>query len=486
MNVVVFCSDTFRYDHLGFLGQQQVLTPNLDRLARESANFSDFRLCSFPTVVNRIEVFTGRYTFPLIGWGALPFHFPVLGEVFQHHGFVTALVADNPHLMKKGFGFARGFDFVKKVPGQTDDDFRPDSEPMIELPCPAGKLEPRPRRLERYRRSAYWYRQQGTNPTESVCREAMRWLDEAPERFFLWIDAFDPHEPWDAPKSYLDQYPWNPQGDCVIWPRDGKADTYPAADLANMRSLYKAEVTQIDDWMGRLLEHMRQRKLLENTVVIFCSDHGYYLGEHGLVGKLFKRETGPNRIYEELGHLPLLVRHPTGLCAGKTLTGLCQPPDLFASALDFAEIPRVEWAQGNSLVPRLQGQPGKQKFAIGGCHPHARNASHLTVWTDEWCLIYSPMKGLDGSELFHLRTDPMQTRNVLASNRPVAEKHFAALESWLAALGVSAKRRRKMLHNVPFHWTDKMKQRLWMFRNRCSYLTRYRNYAGRPTPRTAA
>src|SRR5262245_5809040 len=137
MNVIVICSDTFRYDHLGFLGRQQVFTPNLDRLARESASFSDFRLCSFPTVLNRIEVFSGRYTFPLIDWGRLPFEYPVLSEVFSHHGFVTGLVADNPHLMKEKFGFGRGFDFVKDVPGQADDPFVPESAPMIDLPCPA-------------------------------------------------------------------------------------------------------------------------------------------------------------------------------------------------------------------------------------------------------------------------------------------------------------------------------------------------------------
>ena len=133
-----------------------------------------------------------------MGWGALPFHFPVLAEVFQHHGYTTALVADNPHIMKEGFGFGRGFRFVKDVPGQTEDAFQPDTAPMIDLPCDAAKLEPRPGRIERYRRNAWWYRQQGTTTTETVCREAMRWLDDAPEKFFLWIDCFDPHEPWDA------------------------------------------------------------------------------------------------------------------------------------------------------------------------------------------------------------------------------------------------------------------------------------------------
>ena len=95
MNVIVICSDTFRRDHLGFHHEQPVFTPHLDRLARESAVFSNFWLCSFPRVVNRIEVFTGRYTFPLLGWGNLPSGYPVLAELFRHHGFTTALVTDS-------------------------------------------------------------------------------------------------------------------------------------------------------------------------------------------------------------------------------------------------------------------------------------------------------------------------------------------------------------------------------------------------------
>src|SRR5438874_13814782 len=95
MNIIVICSDTFRYDHLGFVGRHPVFTPNLDKLARESASFSDFQLCSFPTVVNRIEVFSGRCAFPRVGWGPLPYHFPVMSQVFKRHGFTTGLIADN-------------------------------------------------------------------------------------------------------------------------------------------------------------------------------------------------------------------------------------------------------------------------------------------------------------------------------------------------------------------------------------------------------
>ncbi len=156
MNIIVVCSDTFRYDHLGFIGRHPVLTPNLDKLARESASFSDFQLCSFPTVVNRIEVFSGRCAFPRVGWGPLPYHYPVMSQVFKRHGFTTALVADNVQVMKKEYHFDRGFDFVKHVRGQQHDDWLPKDSPQIELPCSLEKIDASPKRLARYRRNAHW------------------------------------------------------------------------------------------------------------------------------------------------------------------------------------------------------------------------------------------------------------------------------------------------------------------------------------------
>jgi arylsulfatase A-like enzyme len=478
MNIIVVCSDTFRYDHLGFVKRQPVATPNLDRLARESAHFEDFWLCSFPTLVNRIEVFSGRTTFPLMDWGPQPFHFPVLAEIFKHHGFTTGLVADNPHLMNDGFGFGRGFDFVKDVPGQAHDEFQPASTPMIPLPCAEEKLEPEPRRLERYRRNAHWYQQQGTNPTEQVFREAMQWLDRQEEKFFLWIDSFDPHEPWDAKKLFRDQYPRNEAGEDVIWPHAGKADRYSDADLENIRSLYKAEVTQTDHWIGELLDHLEKEKLLDDTIVVFCSDHGYYFGEHGLLGKPLRQKLGiPIPIYEELGHLPLLLRHPQGIAAGKTIPGICQPVDLIATILELAGIPKISWQHGVSLVPRLNGQRDGRKFAVGGCHPRGGKVSCLSVWTDEWCLVYSPIAGLENSELFHRLSDPTNVKNILAENRGVAQEHFHLLCGWLDGLGVPPARQRQLLHAEKFNRWEKFKHWLWMQRNRLSYFWNYRNYS---------
>ena len=304
----------------------------------------------------------------------------------------------------------------------------------------------------------------------------MDWLDNAPDKFLMWIDAFNPHEPWDAPSEFLKPYPWNKKGDAVTWPKSGYANQYPDADLQNMRSLYKAEVSQIDSWVGSLLERLRARGFLKNSAVLFCSDHGYYFGEHGFLGKPMRIDK-PTPIYEELGHIPLLIRHPDGLAAGKTISGLCQPPDLFATALDLAEIPRVPWSLGNSLVPRLRGQGTGQAFAVGGCHPHKGRVSSLSVLKDDWFLLYSPRKQVEGSELYHLPSDPTQTQNLIHQNRGVAQQLFDTLSKWLDSLDVPAARKRQLLFDAPFTRWDRLQHRMAIWAKRRSYVRNYRNYS---------
>jgi arylsulfatase A-like enzyme len=224
------------------------------------------------------------------------------------------------------------------------------------------------------------------------------------------------------------------------------------------------------------LSHLREKGLLNQTVILFCSDHGYYFGEHNLLGKPVRIDK-PTPIYEELGHIPLLIRFPDGLAAGQTIPGLCQPPDLYATVLELAGLPPVSWTQGHSLVPRLKGARGGQAFAVAGCHPHSGRVSCLSVLTDEWFLLYSPRKQLAGSELYHLPSDPRQTRDVIAQNRDVAQKLFELLTGWLDTLAVPAARKNQLLYDAPFTRWNNLQHRLWIWSKRRSYLRQFRDYA---------
>lgn len=110
MNIVLIVSDTFRRDHLGCYGNDWIHTPNIDNLAKESVMFNNAYAASFPTVPNRRDLVTGRFTFTHSDWSPLPRDEVVLADVLREDGYVTMLIADTPHILKDGYHFDRGFD----------------------------------------------------------------------------------------------------------------------------------------------------------------------------------------------------------------------------------------------------------------------------------------------------------------------------------------------------------------------------------------
>jgi arylsulfatase A-like enzyme len=418
-------------------------------------------------VSTRFDIFTGRWTFPFIDAGPLPFQYPVLAEVLREQGVATALITDNPILLQPGLGLDRGFDLVKAVRGQADDNFQPPSAQMIELPCSRDKLENSDQRLDQYRRNAFWFRQQGTTPIESVFREAMQWLQQPREKFFLWIDSFDPQDPWDARQEFLDRYPLDQSGERVVWPRSGTVERYSRADLANIASLYRAEVTQTDHWVGQMLDFLERQHLLEKTMLIFFGAQGYCLGEHDLLGAAeFER---PDAVFEELAHVPLMMRHPGGLGAGQLLSGLAQPLDLFPTVLELLGVRAVQWTQGHSLVRRLSGRTTLRSYAVAGCHPRKDDVKRLTVGSSEWCFVYSPQGGMARSQLFRRGTDLNATRNVIGEFPDVAAHHLQLLKSWMDETGVPGMRRQQLLEGTGFTWFNDLQHRLWLKQNEKDY-----------------
>ena len=108
MNIIVLVSDTFRYDYLGCNGNAWIGTAALDRFAERAVCFDRHYLSSFPTIPNRTDLFTGRYSFPFHGWKALDSGIPVLSTIFGAAGYQSQLICDTPHLMKGVHHFDRG------------------------------------------------------------------------------------------------------------------------------------------------------------------------------------------------------------------------------------------------------------------------------------------------------------------------------------------------------------------------------------------
>ena len=234
----------------------------------------------------------------------------------------------------------------------------------------------------------------------------------------LWVEMFDPHEPWDAPprfqKMYRDDYGFErflfgygfrPQD-----PKTGKKvdlDRY----LPLLRDLYAAEVTYVDHCIGRLLEAMEKMRLLDDTIVAFTTDHGTHLGEQGYVQK------HPELLNSLVMHLPLIVRHPERSTAGKRAAGLVSAIDYAPTFCHMLGIDDQEHMDGRNAWDLVTGKANRLHDRV-----FTRFGNFASVRDGKWH-YFQHVSGRDrgaGPCLYDLQADPGEKANVAARHSQVA------------------------------------------------------------------
>lgn len=458
MNVVLVMLDSLRRDFVGAYGNEWVITPHLDRLSAEGATFDEAYVGSYPTGPERTDLFTGNHVFPHRGWTPIPEDERTLAAILGHAGYATVFVGDRPGLMSMGTGFQEHH----QIRGQEGD--RVVAEPLaVELPCAPEKLRsPDGTVVQFLRNIASWTCEEDTFPAQTFTA-AIEWLraSRAREPFFLCVDSFDPHEPWVAPSNFLELYGTDYAGEAVFYPRYGVCDTVSPAELEHAARLYAAEITLVDKYVGRMVGELDYLGLSGDTLVVVLADHGFYLGEHGLLGKpfrtpdetLFRRHHGTSamplslgNLYREVTRTPLWLRHPDGLGAGERIGGIAQHVDVMPTVLELCGVDVPEGLEGRSLVGLLSGEAGGRKVAFSSrcaCHAgdkatHWDNAS--TVTDGVWSLILHPGDpALDNAELYGLAADPHETTNALAAHPAEAQRLQAAWLDFLRAAGIASK-----------------------------------------------
>jgi arylsulfatase A-like enzyme len=250
----------------------------------------------------------------------------------------------------------------------------------------------------------------------------------------------------------VDRYDPGYEGEKLFYPRYTSADFYTERERRHMRALYAAEVTMVDHWLGYLLGCLDAMDLSQETVVIFLSDHGIFLGERGLVGKAGRRHTAllgwP--LYHEVTAVPFMIRLP-GVSPGRC-GALVHPGDLMPTILDLAGAPRPSRVQAASLLPLLLGDAGRVRdcgvssWGLKGWSAYRPS----TVWTDEWSLVYW-RAGIE-PELYHLPTDPGQRQNVYREHRGAAREVHRQYVDLLQRLDTPVANYwpRRMLWRVPW------------------------------------
>jgi arylsulfatase A-like enzyme len=428
-NVVLIIMDSLRKDHLGVYGNRGIETPNLDALAKESLRFTRAYPESAPTICARRAIHTGMRTWPfrdwrrykgidvaLQGWQPIPNDQTTLAETMRGAGYQTMFVTDNLQQYDASMNFQRGFDAFDFIRGQSTDSYRPI------YAAPAEKVEQAlVKEAVTGAGGRSYFRRYFANTADRKSEEdwfaplvftrASEFLESiGPDRpFFLTVDCYDPHAPWDPPEKYTNMYDGGYDGPEPFAPVDGSSDYLSKRQLGRMAALYSGEVTMMDRWLGRFLDKMEELELFDNTLLIALSDHGVAHGEHGIVGKI------PSSLWPEVTDVPFLIRHPEGKGAGTT-------SDYYASTHDVA--PTILGFLG--IEQELDGQDLSVMFEGGvpGARPHFTLGYHDHVFTrDE---DYAMISRNDGTEtrLYDLREDPGMYNDVAGVQPEVAKRMF--------------------------------------------------------------
>ena len=396
MNFVIIVIDTLRYDHIAAHGSPWLQTPNLDRLVGQSWDFSNSYCASFPTIPHRTDAMTGRSGSPLFPWKPLRWDLPTLPETLGNAGWATQLIHDTPHLVNGGHNFDWPFQAWTQIRGAEVDrpwidskDWWPENwarAPLfdfVEREPQSLNLVPTYVRANRLRGGhESWY---CARPFQT----AAAWVrDNATrDRFLLWVDCFDPHEPWDVPPEYARLYDAAIGWDGRIDPRAfavHSTEGIPHAARQRVAALYSAKVSFVDRWLGELLWALDETGRTHDTCVLLTSDHGTSLGEAGYFGKRMP-------IREQETHTPFIVRLPGGEEGRSDV--IVQPQDIFATIAGLAGVEVPEGTCGHDVLTQARSGAGRREVAVAGraAGPYwaEPGAKLFTVLDGEWLLHYA-------------------------------------------------------------------------------------------------
>ena len=361
-NIIFITVDTTRADRMGFLGNKNGITPNLDAVARQGVVFEKAFSQAPLTPVSHATIFTGTYPqfHTVTDFGhPLPTLLPFVPEILQKIGYHTAafigsLILDPKANMAPGFD--RGFDFF-------DAGFRPKTS--IE--------ESRYDTVER----------RGGD----VVAHAIAWLGKNQQPpFFIWVHLYDPHAPYDPPAPYDKRF----------------------------KNPYDGEIAYADAMLGKLFQYLRTKGLYDGALIVMMSDHGESLGAHGeSMHGIF--------LYDETIHVPLLFKLPGALLAGKRVTTRVRLVDVAPTLLSMLSLPLPPTFQGESLVPEMKSSPkasGDLPAYSETEYPHRAFgwASLCSLRTGKYLYVRAPKK-----ELYDQTVDKAAEHNLAASSPAVTD-----------------------------------------------------------------
>ncbi|MSZ96464.1 MAG: sulfatase-like hydrolase/transferase, partial [Actinobacteria bacterium] len=357
-NVVVLLLDSLNRHEMGAYGGTNFDTPNLDRLAARSVRFTNHHTGSLPCIPARHDILVGAWDFLWKPWGSIELWEEPITSSLRREGVITQLITDHPHLFEVGGeNYHTDFTAWDYERGHESDAWksRPDDSWLGAPSFGRGHTH--------YDNSRGFFRGEEDFPGPRTMQATARWLaEDAPihrakgERFFLFVDEFDPHEPFDTPDRWADRYDDSWEGPHLVWPPYAvdaiKEGIMTERDARQVRAQYGGKLSMIDHWLGKVLDSLDATNAWDDTVVVLCTDHGHYLGDTDVYGRDVWGKPGIP-VYKPLGHIPLMISWPG--VAPTTNDALTTSTDIHATIADIFDASIKHTAHGSSLVPLLSG-----------------------------------------------------------------------------------------------------------------------------------
>ncbi|HNR32398.1 MAG TPA: sulfatase [Candidatus Hydrogenedentes bacterium] len=404
MNVILMMIDTLRADHLSCYGYHRPTSPNIDAFAARSVFFERHFATSIPTHPAFTTLLSGQHaiTHGVVAHGApqpLPRTIPWLPAVFQKGGYTTCAI-DN--LAQTRMGFLRGFEFY----------IDPSQRQTLSLTC----------------------------DNREINRRAVQWIEaHRRDRFFLMMHYWDPHTPYMPPPPYRRLFysgdPSDPENPTLegmerhplgrmwreTWFRGLEGHV---TDAEYIVALYDGEIRYCDEGVGAFLDTLDRLGLADDTLVVLLSDHGEMMYRHGI----FFDHHG---LYDGNLHVPFLVRHP-GIAA-RRITSMTTHVDVAATLLACCGLEAPAEMEGEDLTPWMRG--AREDVT------HEYVVSQECTWQMKWSLRTDTHKfilsreedfyGTPPRELYDLREDPDELRNIVDHAPELACELEARLEAWI-------------------------------------------------------
>lgn len=399
MRTILVLIDTLRRNALSSYNENSdVITPNFDSFSKEATVFNQHWIGSAPCMPARRDILTGRMNFLERSWGPIEAFDKTLPEILKENDVFSHISTDHCHYMRLGGeGYLQLFNTWDYLRGQEGDPWISSIDDPLNMP---KSFYGRVRKQYQLNRQT-WDECAEKYPSPQTYESGIEWLKKngRNDNYFLMVEAFDPHEPFDVPKKYLDMYPDRKiDRDYFEIPQYGEND-YDNIQTEYISNRYKALLTMTDDYFGKLIEELKRLDIYDDSLIILTTDHGFFLGEHGYIGK------NVMPMYNELSHLPLIVHFPKGELQGKSVDKITQNIDIMPTVLDYNNIEVPKEVKGKSWKSIIDGGYSKD-YALFGYHGLQMNIT-------DGNLVYLKAPNKENKPLFEYTTSLTGIRGYL-------------------------------------------------------------------------